>query len=273
MLANALRETRASWAFVERQLNLIKRYAAWEGVFLFYAVINSLTIGLIAVGMTQGQPDNTHDMVLFLLVGSLLWNFLSVIFQEVGHAISYERWEGTIEYTFMAPIRRFTHLGGICLFAVLFGLMKTTIILLAVSAFFGVIVAPEQLPQALVVLVVSTLPFMGIGLMAAVLPLLSPERGTQAVHIVEGMLLLVSGVYYSVDILPEWLKPLSALSPATYTLEGVRGALLHGWGWAELMPIIAKLALMGVVLVPMGFMVFAWAERLALTKGLLKRNG
>ena len=32
----------------------------------------------------------------------------------------------------------------------------------------------------------------------------------------------VSGVYYSVDVLPGWLQAVSYLSPATYMLDGIR---------------------------------------------------
>jgi hypothetical protein len=47
----------------------------------------------------------------------LLWAYLSIVFLEISFAVMWERWEGTIEYTFMAPMRRLTHLVGICAFA------------------------------------------------------------------------------------------------------------------------------------------------------------
>lgn len=90
------REVRATYAFVERNFNLVRRYLNWEIVFLFYSIINALTIGFI--GVTTGPEE-----VLFLTIGALLWGFLSVLFHEVGESVSWERWEGTIEYTFMAP--------------------------------------------------------------------------------------------------------------------------------------------------------------------------
>src|SRR4030095_17004537 len=73
-----------------------------------------------------------------------------------------------------------------------------------------------------VVLLVSTLAFVGLGLMAAAPPVMSPERGSEATHIFQGLLLLVSGVYYPVEVLPGWLQPLSWLSPATYSLSACR---------------------------------------------------
>ena len=69
---------------------------------------------------------------------------------------------------------------------------------------------------------------VGIGMMAAILPLLYVERGAQMTFVLQSCLLLVSGVYYPVSVLPEWMQVLSKLSPATYVLDGVRAGLLDG---------------------------------------------
>src|SRR5687767_15849306 len=55
-----------------------------------------------------------------------------------------------------------------------------------------------------------------------VFPVMSAERGAEATHIFQGSLLLVSGVYYPIEVLPGWMQPLSAISPATYTLSACR---------------------------------------------------
>jgi ABC-2 type transport system permease protein len=72
----------------------------------------------------------------------------------------------------------------------------------------------------LVVLAVSTVAFIGLGLMAAVLPVMSAERGAEATHIFQGSLLLVSGVYYPVEVLPRWI--LRAKLTKTEKLDSVR---------------------------------------------------
>ena len=51
---------------------------------------------------------------------------------------------------------------------------------------------------ALVLLAIASISFIGIGMMTAVLPLISPEKGTQLGFIAQGMMLVVSGVYYPV---------------------------------------------------------------------------
>lgn len=272
-LAQASQEWQALLAFVERQFSLCRRYLGWEIVFLFYTIVNTLTIALIAVGMqARGHPVE-DGYIFYLVIGALMWGFLGIIFREVSDSVSWERWEGTIEQTFMAPIQRFTHLGGICTYAVLYGLLRTVLVLAAVVAIFELTMPKANYAGALLVLAAASLSFVGLGLMAAVLPLLSPEKGVQATHILEGLLLLVSGIYYPVSALPTWLQPYSELSPATFALQGVRMALLEGASLGELLPLVLRLLVMAVVLIPLGLSVFGLGERYAKQAGLLKRNG
>ena len=46
------------------------------------------------------------------MVGAIFWNYLSVVFSWIAETIAVERWEGTLEYTMMAPIRRSSQLLG-----------------------------------------------------------------------------------------------------------------------------------------------------------------
>ncbi|MBF2055255.1 MAG: ABC transporter permease [Candidatus Sericytochromatia bacterium] len=267
------REWQALLAFVERQFSLCRRYLGWEIVFLFYTIVNTLTIAFIAVGMQAQGHSVDQSYIFYLVIGALMWGFLGIIFREVSDSVSWERWEGTIEQTFMAPVQRLTHLGGVCAFAVLYGLLRTVLVLGAVILIFGVSMPHANYAGALLVLGVSSLSFVGLGLMAAVLPLLSPEKGVQATHIMEGLLLLVSGIYYPVSALPHWLQGFSVLSPATFALEGVRAALLKGATVTELLPVMLRLLLMAGGLIPLGLLVFHLGEQHAKRAGLLKRNG
>ncbi len=268
-------EVRASYAFVERNINLIKRYWGWEVVWLSYTIANSLAITYIGAGMERisGQAVDTQFLVMYLLIGTLVWHFLSVIFDIVSETIAWERWEGTIEYTLMAPISRFTHLVGSTLFSLVYGFAHTVIILLAVVLFFRLDLSGANLGGAALVLLAGSMSFIGLGIVAAVLPLLFPERGAQMTHVVQALLLLVSGVYYPVEVLPAWLQVLSRLSPATYVLEGMRAAILDGASFAHLWGETAPLLLLGGVLVPLGVFVFRQAERFAKRTGRLSRDG
>jgi ABC-2 type transport system permease protein len=127
MIGNSLRwELNAFVGFIERQKNLYRRYWLWEAVWLLYNLVSVLSIGYLAAGLStlgleKGQAD-LHQTQLYLLVGALLWTYLSLVFFEIAFAITWERWEGTIEYTFMAPIKRLTHLLGMSAASLIYGI-------------------------------------------------------------------------------------------------------------------------------------------------------
>src|SRR5437763_2306878 len=135
------RQLHLGWAFVERQTNLWKRHWAWEVVWLVYGVVNTLAITFIAKqlaseGIVKGrQADN---LILFLLIGTLVWAYLSAILDDIALVVTWERWEGTIEHTLMAPVPRVAHLVGTAVFGVLHALTRTTLIMLIALPFFSV---------------------------------------------------------------------------------------------------------------------------------------
>ena len=262
-------------AFVFRDFSLTKRYLGWVVVFTFYAMVNSATIALIGVAAKDEQ------LTLTLIVGVLLWSFLSVLFNEIASSVAYERWEGTLEYTFMAPVSRLIHLFGVSLFAAIYSIIRLAVVIGGLAVFIKLDLSRANLLGILIVLLVSSFAFIGLGLMAAVLPVFSPERGAEATNIFQGCLLLVSGVYYPVEVLPGWLQPFARLSPATYALSACRKLMGLGSGQGQLVgapisavaPELLTLTLMGVVMVPLGLWVFGQVERWAKKTGKLKRTG
>jgi len=268
-------EIRASYAFVERNFNLVKRYWGWEIVWLAYSIANALSITFIGAGTetVTGQKIDTDHMILYLLVGTLVWHYLSVVFDNVSELIAWERWEGTIEYTFMAPVTRFTHMVGQTLFSLVYGLLHTAIILGVVALFFNLDLSEANLLGSALMLLAGSLSFIGLGMVASVLPLLFPERGAQMTHVIQAVLLLISGVYFPVSVLPGWMQPLTRLSPATYVLEGMRAALLEGASIEALLMHVGRLLVIGVIAIPVGLTIFRQAEMYAKRTGKLKRSG
>jgi len=277
-MSSLIHQGRATYAFFERNWNITKRYWAWELVWLVYLIVNALSvtyIGASAGAITGVKNINVNSFILYLLIGTSVWSYLSVTFDGVTDIINMERWEGTIEYTFMAPISRFTHLIGSCWYAVVHGLLFTFIQLVVVGAFFHLDLSHANYLTAVFLLLVGSVSFIGFGIGAAILPLLYTEKGMQMSFIVRAILLLISGVYYPISVLPIWMRPLASVSPATYVLYGLRAGLMNGqviWS-AEIWSYTWPLILTAVISVPLGVYVFSIAERYAKKTGRLKRNG
>jgi len=261
------------FGIVERNVYLTKRYFLWDIAFMFWTIANTLTIVFIARAANL-PPAEENTLATALLVGATIWAFLGIIFEFMTETVAWERWEGTIEYTFMAPLSRAMHLAGQGVFAVLYGMLRATFLFVICGfVFFDLSMPDAQFFAAFVVLLVASVSFIGIGMMMSVLPLISPEKGTQLGFVAQGTLLVVSGVYYPVDVLPQWMQWIATISPATYALDGARSAILEGEPLTALWGDIWPLLVIGAVSVPLGLWVFSRGETYAKRHGKLKRSG
>jgi ABC-2 type transport system permease protein len=270
-----MHELRAGISFVNRNFNLTKRYWKWEVVFLIWTIANAVSIGFIGkwTGSFSSVEINTDYITMYMLLGSILWGYLSVVFEVVSETVSWERWEDTIEYTFMAPVKRVTHLLSVCGYAALYALLRTVFILLVLTLFFDIQLTGANYGAAFLLLVIASFSFMGLGICAAVLPLISPEKGAQMVGIFSSILLMFSGVYYDIGILPAWMQFIAKGSPATYALRGIRNTILEGSAFWSQMENIWPLVLMSFIFIPIGIGLFSKAEAWAKKNGKLKRSG
>jgi ABC-2 type transport system permease protein len=257
---------------VERNVYLTRRYIWWDFAFFLWTVANTLTIVFIAKGIeASGGSIDVDRATTTLLIGAVVWAYLGIIFEFITETVAWERWEGTIEYTFMAPLSRAMHLGGSGIFSVLYGLVRAILLFAVVAAFFSLSLGHANFVAALIVLIVASVSVFGIGMMTAVLPLISPEKGAQLGFIAQGLLLVVSGVYYPVSVLPVWMEWISKISPATYALRGIRHSILDGTGvaWVDIWPLL----LIGTACIPLGLWIFSLGEVYAKRHGKLKRSG
>ena len=270
--ARARHELIGLYGVVERNWYLVKRYALWEVAFFVWTIANTLSIVFISRGVNLSD-EARNELTTKLLIGAVIWSFLGIVFEILTETVAWERWEGTIEYTFMAPLSRPVHLIGMGLFAIAYGVVRASLVFGAIAALFGLHMPEADFGTALLLLAVASVSFIGIGMMTAVLPLISPEKGTQLGFMAQGVMLVVSGVYYPVSVLPGWMQAISTISPATYALRGIRAAILNGAGpgavWGDIWPLLV----IGAVSIPLGLWVFRRGERYAKKHGKLKRSG
>ena len=270
-------EVLQSYAFLARNWHLTKRYWGWEVVWFFYSLTTALSVIFIAQGaeaLTGAAPGfDVQYLTMYLIIGTLVWHYLSNIFMLTSEVIAWERWEGTIEYTLMAPVRRWVHLIGQTTYSLIYSLITALLIGGTTALFFQLDLSRANLAGAALVILAGSLSLISIGIVASILPLLYPERGAQMTSVVQASFLLVSGVYYPITVLPEWMQAIAVLSPITYVLDGVRAAVLDGKPVSELTEFIVPLLVLGLVLLPVGIRAFKMAEDYAKRSGKLKRVG
>ena len=266
-----------SYGFLARNWHLTRRYWGWEVVWMFYSLTSGLSVVFIAQGaeaLTGESPNfNVPYLTMYLIIGTLVWRYLSSIFMLTSEVIAWERWEGTIEYTLMAPVQRWVHLVGQTIYSLIYGLVSSLVIGVAMALFFQLDLSKANLAGAGAVILAGSLSLIAIGIVASILPLLFPERGAQMTSVVEASFLLISGVYYPISVLPEWMQAIAKVSPVTFVLDGTRAAVLDGAPLSELWQHIVPLLILGVIALPVGLRLFRVAENYAKRTGKLKRVG
>src|SRR3954451_16573122 len=120
---------------VERNWYLVKRYVWWEVAFFLWTCANTLTIVFISKGI-NAPPALQNELATKLLIGGVIWAYLGIIFEILTETVSWERWEGTIEYTFMSPLSRPVHLFGMGIFAVGYGVVGASLLFFWFWGFF-----------------------------------------------------------------------------------------------------------------------------------------
>ena len=166
-----------------------------------------------------------------MLVGTLVWRFLASIFNNISEMIAWERWEGTIEYTFMAPVHRFNQMLGQTIFAIVYSLVFTVVIGVVVAAFFDLDFADADFTAATVILLVGQ-PVVRRHRRGGVHPAAAlPGRGAQMISCRRSSCSCRASTTRSACCRAGC--KLAKISPATYVLEGMRAALLPDTATAD----------------------------------------
>jgi ABC-2 type transport system permease protein len=95
------------------------------------------------------------------------------------------------------------------------------------------------------------------------------KRGDPVTWVFGTLTNLLSGVFYPVGVMPEWMQFLSNFLPVTYALRAMRLALLQNASFSELLPDILILLAFCIVLLPASLVAFRYAVRRARDDGSL----
>ena len=203
------REFKVFWREKSRIVSSIVQPIMW--LFLFGSGIGaSLSVGSV----------NYRD---YIYPGVLT---MSVIFGSVffGLYIIWDRKLDVLKAVLVAPVTRISIFFGKVLGGCTDVLLQVAI--LFVFSFLFPSVDPRGIPLAFLILLITSIALVSLGL--ALGSLLESLEGFQVISaFLIFPLFFLSGALFPVDErLPLWLQKLVTLNPLSYTVDGVRGALL-----------------------------------------------
>jgi ABC-2 type transport system permease protein len=225
---------------------------------------------------TNGQAlgfaaySGSGDYMSFILLGTVLSNFILTVFWGMGYALKEDMDSGVLESNWLTPVSRILILVGRTLASLLTTTITSLMMLAIAGALFGFRPTGNTL-AAFLVAIPMLLGLYGFGFAFAAIVLLMREANT-LVDVSSFLVQGLSGANFPVKSLPYWLIPISLMLPLTYGFDAVRGFLLKT---NTLLPLPIEVALLIVFMFVMlwfGNWVFYKVERRVRTLGTLGQH-
>ncbi|MCI0550484.1 MAG: ABC transporter permease [Anaerolineae bacterium] len=221
-----------------------------------------------AVGFAQ--YSGTGDYMSFILLGTVLSNFILTVFWGMGYALKEDMDMGVLESNWLTPVSRILILVGRTLASLLTTTITSLIMLVIAGALFGFKPTGNTL-AAFLTAIPMLLGLYGFGFAFAAIVLLMREANT-LVDVSSFLVQGLSGANFPVKSLPYWLIPISLMLPLTYGFDAVRGFLLNTSTILPLQTEVALLIIFMFVMLWFGAWVFYKVERRVRTLGTLGQH-
>lgn len=231
-------------------------YALWLREFKVFTreksrVVSAVVTPVVLVGVIGTGFGATTEFVdptyaaysyeRFMFPGVLAMTLLfgSVFF---GLNIVWDRKLDVLKEVLVAPVSRTTIFFGKVLGGCTSSLIQATLLLVLGVLFFGI--TPQGALLALLFVLLLAIAFVSVGLFVG--SFFQSFEGFQLiVSFLVMPLVFLSGAFYPITGLPPWLRALTLANPATYAVDGLRGAALgpHAFSYALDAGVLAAFAL------------------------------
>jgi len=264
---------RVAWAFLVRDFQVETSYRL-AFVLQVFGLLVSATLWYFMARFVGGNHPSPRmleltgnlDYFAYVLVGLMVSRFLDVSLHAYASQIRQEQTTGTLEAMLVTPARLGHLVVASSAWAFLFAAIQSSLYLVFGVTLFGLRLDVGSVAGILAALVLTVLAFSGIGILSAAFVLYF-KRGNPVNFVISSMTMLFGNVLIPARSLPESLQWISRLIPVSYATEAVRGALLKGQGFREILPDLGALAAFAAVLVPLGLL----GARIAVNRA--KREG
>ena len=210
------------------------------------------------------------DYFHFALLGIAFYPFIRLSANSLADAVHEYQHTGTLEVLFLSPTPIFASLIMSTLWRYCWAFVESLFYLLVAGLFFHAHLDWSNVLSAVLIVLLTLLANAGLGFINASFVLVT-KRTSPLARLLELVTNLLAGVYYPVEVLPEWLRAFSRLLPATYSFDALRRTMLQSASLADVGRDLLALAVFTLALLPIGVVTFRYAVRWAKTDGSLSQ--
>ncbi len=210
-----------------------------------------------ALGFTErqiaGEPVRYVDWVV---PGVLGMNMMFSCLFGVGYVLVRYRKNGVLKRLKATPVSALTFVSAQGASRLVIALTTSVFVYLATNAFLGFMMNGSYLTLLLVTML-AVVCMISIGLIVSG-RLKSEELAEGMINLVTFPMIILSGVFFSLEGTPQILQTLALALPLTHFITAARAIMLDGAGLLQVMPHVATLAVMSVVFLFTSAALFRW---------------
>jgi len=167
----------------------------------------------------------TANYIAYLLIGSSVFNLVSVTFGIIARWLRFEQETGTLEAVFLTPTSSLTLLSGVAVYSWIRGLVPSLLSYIIGCLVFGVNPLEGNLVLAFVFILCGLVPLLGVASLFGAL-VLKIKESNALLGLMQWVLSFLMGIFFPVAVLPPFIRFIALLFPPTWMTNGVRSALL-----------------------------------------------
>ncbi|MBQ6444416.1 MAG: ABC transporter permease [Methanosphaera sp.] len=191
-----------------------------------YQNMNALTQTAQAIKLQVNKIYGDIKYIDFLLPGVLAMTISMSAMMTMGNSIAGERERGELARLFMTPTSVSTVIGGKIISQLLREMIRTILLIVVAVLLFNVVINGNILLLFLVLLI-STLCFVGFGMMFSATAK-TQEDYIQIILPVVMPMMFICGVFFPTETMPWILQKIAYFMPLTYANDALRAVMLQG---------------------------------------------
>jgi len=217
-LNNLIEQMGTSWA----AYNLNATYPNITHQSLTYAtnIVKPYTVQ--SKGIVPGEPNYFQ----FVAPGIIAMVVMMALMTGLPHAISYEKDIGTLDGMLAAPINRLSIILGKVMAQTVRGMIQGFIILLLAVLLFGVTIQGNILLVIFLILL-TVFSFVGLGILITSFTE-NEETATMVMMTLMFPMMFLSGVFFPLQQMPDYMQTFAHLLPLTYATTALRKVMVLG---------------------------------------------
>ena len=219
-------------------------------------IVEKLLLAAEPAASRQPVTGAALRYVDWLFPGILGMNMMFSCLFGVGYVVLRYRKSGFLKRLYATPLTAFEFLGAQVLSRLGLILFVTVVLYFGIGAIIGFHNAGSTL-LLLVLAIIGALSMIALGLTIAA-RFSSEELVGGLLNLLTWPMMLLSGIWFSLEGSPRWVQWVAHIFPLTHVLDAARAVMLDGSGLAQIAPHLLFLAATALAFLAFGAWSFRW---------------